>query len=133
MSVAAVSRTRPVASPRNRQRVAPVSLRVVPAQADQRGTVGFLISAILVLAAVLAGNLYLNTQMVQTSYSIHDREIELTRLREETQSLEQALQKVSSPQSLKEAARAHGMVPSGTTGFITLSDGTIQGGEPAHR
>ena len=132
MSSAAVSRTRPVATPRTRHSVA-APLRVVDQQPSQRGAVAFLVSAIVALLAVLPGNLYLNTQMVPTSYLIHDAEIELARLQEETQSLEQALQKVSSPQRLKQAAHAQGMVPSGATGFITLSDGTIEGGQPARR
>lgn len=132
MSSAALSRTRPVSSPRIRQSV-PVPLRIVDVEPNQRGGVGFLISAILTLLAVLAGNLYLNTQMVQTSYSIHDKQIELSRLQEENQSLEQALQKLSSPQSLKDVAKAQGMVPSGATGLITLSSGTVEGGKPAQR
>lgn len=41
------------------------------------------------------------------------------------------LDRKASPAELKKAAKANGMVPAGTSGFITLKTGTVEGGTPA--
>ncbi|MDO5722069.1 MAG: hypothetical protein Q4P06_05960 [Actinomycetaceae bacterium] len=133
MSSAAVSHTRPLSTPRLHTRNAPAPLRVVGTASNNRAGVKYLILIVITLLGILAGNLYLNTQMVQTAYDIRKSEIELIRLQEETQGLEQALQKVSAPTALREAAHAHGMVPAGTTGLISIAERTVEGGTPAHR
>ncbi|MDO5729060.1 MAG: hypothetical protein Q4P71_05475 [Actinomycetaceae bacterium] len=130
MSSAAISRTRPARTTRTRVKHTP-ELRVIESQHGPRAALPFILVVVSVLLTVLAINLFLNTQMAQTSYDIRDKQIELNYLNEQTQTLQQRLQVASSPANLERAARAQGMVPAGPTGFITLSTGSVEGGTPA--
>lgn len=130
MSSAAISRTRPAQTTRTRVNQTP-ELRVIESQHGPRAALPFILVVVSVLLTVLAINLFLNTQMAQTSYDIRDKQIELNYLNEQTQTLQQRLQVASSPSNLERAARAQGMVPAGPTGFITLSTGSVEGGTAA--
>ncbi|MDO5719971.1 MAG: hypothetical protein Q4P05_04490 [Actinomycetaceae bacterium] len=131
MSSAALSRTRPARTPRTRVKQVP-ELRVIESPSGPRAALPFISVVVSVLLAVLAANLFLNTQMAQKSYEIRDKQVELTYLNEQTQALQQRLQSESSPANLEKQARDLGMVPAGPTGFITLSTGSVEGGTPAH-
>lgn len=131
MSSAALSRTRPARTPRTRVKHVP-ELRVIESPSGPKAALPFIIVVVSVLLAVLAANLFLNTQMAQKSYEIRDKQVELTYLNEQTQALQQRLQSESSPANLEKQARALGMVPAGPTGFITLSTGSVEGGTPAN-
>ncbi len=102
-------------------------LRVVRAQDRPRTRAPFVALCVAILAGALLGALLLNTAMAQTSFAIHDRQIELARLSERQQALAQSLAIQDSPERLAERARAAGMVPAPPPAFIDLADGTIVG------
>jgi hypothetical protein len=80
-----------------------------------------------ILTAALLGALLLNVAMAQSAFDIRNRQIEVARLTERAQDLEQQLQRAASPASLAGRARALGMVPAPAPAFLRLSDGAILG------
>ncbi|UJP38766.1 hypothetical protein [Cellulomonas palmilytica] len=106
---------------------APPRLRLVRAPSHARTRVPFVLVCMGVLAAALLGALLLNTQMAKNSYEKYDLGIELGRLDQDAKDLSAALDAKGSPSQLAKAASALGMVPSEGTGWIRLSDGTVQG------
>ncbi len=129
MSAAALTKTRP--APTTRARIITPELRVVEGQGSARSFRLLAAIVVTVIAVIVGINLYVSTQMTATAYQIRDKQIELTRLSEESQMLQQKLKSVSSPGNLERIARSEGMVPAGQAGFITLSTSSVEGGKPA--
>lgn len=102
-------------------------LRVVRAPSPQRTRVPFILVCVAILTGALLGALMLNVAMAQSSFDIRDRQIELARLTERQQDLQQQLERAASPASLAGRARALGMVPAPAPAFVRLSDGAILG------
>jgi len=131
MSASSAARTRPTSRPDRLRDAARPELRVVEGTIPRRSTVPMVILALVVLLLSIIVPMVLNTQMAETSFEIRDQQLQLNQLDAEAWSLQSELQQVSSPVALEEAARAHGMVPAGSIGFISLDAGTVGGGEAA--
>jgi hypothetical protein len=85
-----------------------------------------------VLAGALLSALLLNTSMAATAYDKYDLSNELGQLNQHQQDLTAQLDAKASPNQLAAAAAALGMVPTNGTGWLRLSDGSVQGvPEPA--
>jgi hypothetical protein len=106
-------------------------LRLVRAPAHTRTRVPFVLTCMAVLAGALLSALLLNTQMASNAYERYDLSNELGRLDQDAQDLVAELDQKASPGELEKAASELGMVPSDGTGWIRLSDGTVQGAPAA--
>jgi hypothetical protein len=80
-----------------------------------------------ILTAALLGALLLNVAMAQSAFDIRNRQIEVARLTERQQDLQQQLHRAASPAGLAGRDRALGMVPAPAPAFLRLSDGAILG------
>ncbi len=80
-----------------------------------------------VLVAALVGSLLLNTAMAVASHRIHDQQAQLTLLNETQADLTAHLESLGSPSVLRDQAASLGMVPAGTTVFLSLESGTVVG------
>jgi len=121
----APSRPRPASAPAPR-------LRVVRAPEHARTRVPFILACMAVLAGALLSALLLNTSMAASAYAKYDLSNELGRLNQDQQDLTAQLDAKASPTQLAAAAAALGMVPTNGTGWLRLSDGSVQGApEPA--
>ena len=76
---------------------------------------------------VLLLQITLHAYMAQTSFTMHNKEIELTKLREETQMLQIEIDKLNSPKNIDQGAKQQSMIPSEQIGYINLKDSTITG------
>ncbi|WP_043534251.1 hypothetical protein [Actinomyces polynesiensis] len=130
MSTAA-ARTRPASRPERLRETVRPDLRVVEGRSPRRSVVPLVVIALLVLVAAIIAPMVINTQMAETSFAIRDQQLKLNALEAESWTLQTQLQQLSSPIALEKAAREQGMVPAGTTGLISLSDGSVEGGQPA--
>ena len=130
MSTAA-ARTRPASRPERLRETVRPDLRVVEGRSPRRSVVPLVVIALLVLVAAIIAPMVINTQMAETSFAIRDQQLKLNALEAESWTLKTQLQQLSSPIALEKAAREQGMVPAGTTGLISLSDGSVEGGQPA--
>ncbi|KQY20550.1 hypothetical protein ASD16_19755 [Cellulomonas sp. Root485] len=107
-------------------------LRVVRAPEHARTRVPFILACMAVLAGALLSALLLNTSMAASAYAKYDLSNELGRLNQDQQDLTAQLDAKASPTQLAAAAAALGMVPTNGTGWLRLSDGSVQGvPEPA--
>lgn len=130
MSASVVSHTRP--APASRTKTSRGLYPVFPERSETARTPLTMLIGLVVLALViLAVNLFINTQMVQLAYDIRSKQSELAVLSDEGEALRQDIQRLSSPEHLREAAKKAGLVPVGASGFITLSDKSVEGGTPA--
>ncbi len=111
---------------------APSRPRLSVINAPQRSASVFVYFALcgIVLLAALVGSLLLNTAMAVASHRIHEQEAQLTLLTETNADLTAQLESLGSPSVLRDQAAALGMVPAGTTVFLSLESGTVVG-EPA--
>jgi len=137
MSAQAAARVAPPAfapRPRPEREAAPAPrLRIVRAPAQARTRTPFVLVCMSVLAAALLTALLLNTQMAQSAYVRHDRTNELARLDQDEKDLVATLDHKSSPDALASAARRLGMVPAAGTGWVRLSDGSVQAAPKASK
>lgn len=120
----------PAPSPRRAPASAPAPrprLRVVRAPAQARTRVPFVATCIATLAAALLGVLLLNTSMAQMEYQRYDLATRLSQSAQANQEMRSRLEQVSSPQALSQAARALGMVPNPSAGYLRLADGAVLG------
>lgn len=108
-------------------------LVVVEGKTPETRRVAWPLVVVLVLTVVLALGLPLamNTHMAQRAYEIRDKRVELAELKTETASLERAVLSASSPEQLAEKAASMGLVPAASIGVVSLSEGTVEGGEAA--
>ena len=115
--------------PRPRPTAAPPRprLRAVAAPAQARTRVPFVLACMAVLGAALLSALLLNTSMAGQAFERYELSNRLGRLEQDQLDLVAALDARSSPASLAAAARGLGMVPETGTGWLRLSDGSVQG------
>lgn len=129
MSAAAAS-TRPASRP-EKIRDDVRELKVIEGHKPRRSFLPIAALTVLILVIAVVGSMVLNTRMAQTAFDIRQQQLELNELDAQAWSMQAELEKLASPSALQQAAIANGMVPAGTTGFITLSTGTVEGGTPA--
>ena len=65
------------------------------------------------------------------SFESREQQLTLNELEAQSWTMRAELDRRASPAELEKAAKANGMVPAGTSGFITLETGTVEGGTPA--
>lgn len=102
-------------------------LRIVRAPSPQRTRVPFILFCVTILVGALLSALMLNVAMAQSAFTLRNEQIELARLTQEQQKLEQQVARAASPEVLAGRARALGMVPAPAPAFLQLADGTIIG------
>ncbi len=131
MSAATARAPEPRAVPRPRPsspaRTPAPRLRVVATPAQARTRVPFVLACMAVLAVALLAALLLNTSTAGQAFERYTLTNKLARLEQDQMDLQARLDAKSSPANLAAAARAIGMVPANGTGWLRLSDGSVQG------
>jgi hypothetical protein len=102
-------------------------LRVVATPAQARTRVPFVLACMAVLAAALLAALAGNTSTAAQAFERYTLTNKLARMQQDQAELQAQLDATSSPANLAAAARAIGMVPANGTGWLRLSDGSVQG------
>ncbi len=118
-------RPRPSAPPAEAPRP---RLRLVRPPAQARTHVPFVVTCMAILAAALLSALLLNTQLAAGAYETRTIDVRLAELARQEQALSAEIDANKAPAALAAKAQAQGMVPAGPTGWLTLADGTVQGG-----
>jgi hypothetical protein len=106
-------------------------LRLVRPPAQARTHVPFVVTCMAILAGALLAALLLNTQLAAGSYATRTLDVELAELARTKQALSAEIDANKAPARLAEAATGLGMQPAGSTAWLRLSDGTVQGGSGA--
>lgn len=106
-------------------------LRLVRPPAQTRTHVPFVVTCMVILAAALLGALLLNTRLAQGAYAQHEMDVRLAELARTQQDLSAQLDAHAAPDQLAAQAAALGMQPAGSTAWLRLADGTVQGGAGA--
>ena len=127
---AATAKARPAARPELRREEVR-ELRIVEGTRPRRSAVAILMLLVAVALASVLAAMVLNTRMAQTSFEIREQQLALNELEAQSWTMRAELDRKASPAELEKAAKANGMVPAGTSGFITLETGTVEGGTPA--
>ena len=127
---AATAKARPAARPELRREEVR-ELRIVEGTRPRRSAVAILMLLVAVALASVVASMVLNTRMAQTSFEIREQQLVLNELEAQSWTMRAELDRKASPAELEKAAKANGMVPAGTSGFITLETGTVEGGTPA--
>lgn len=127
---AATAKARPAARPELRREEVR-ELRIVEGTRPRRSAVAILMLLVAVALASVLVSMVLNTRMAQTSFEIREQQLALNELEAQSWTMRAELDRKASPAELEKAAKANGMVPAGTSGFITLETGTVEGGTPA--
>ena len=127
---AATAKARPAARPELRREEVR-ELRIVEGTRPRRSAVAILMLLVAVALGSVLASMVLNTRMAQTSFEIREQQLALNELEAQSWPMRAALDRKASPTELEKAAKANGMVPAGTSGFITLETGTVEGGTPA--
>ena len=127
---AATAKARPAARPELRREEVR-ELRIVEGTRPRRSAVAILMLLVAVALASVLASMVLNTRMAQTSFEIREQQLALNELEAQSWTMRAELERKASPAELEKAAKANGMVPAGTSGFITLETGTVEGGTPA--
>lgn len=127
---AATAKARPAARPELRREEVR-ELRVVEGTRPRRSAVAILMLLVAVALGSVLASMVLNTRMAQTSFEIREQQLALNELEAQSWTMRAELDRKASPTELEKAAKANGMVPAGTSGFITLETGTVEGGTPA--
>ena len=125
---AATAKARPAARPELRREEVR-ELRIVEGTRPRRSAVAILMLLVAVALASVVASMVLNTRMAQTSFEIREQQLVLNELEAQSWTMRAELDR--KPTELEKAAKANGMVPAGTSGFITLETGTVEGGTPA--
>ena len=103
-------------------------LTVVPrARSRHAARVPFMALVSVLLVGGVAGLLFFNTWMQQTSFTATSLENRAERLEAQRQGLQMELERLRNPQRVAVQAKAMGMVPGGAPAFVRLSDGTVLG------
>jgi len=108
-------------------RITPPTLRVLPAPMVSRTRAPFLLLCAGLLLGSLLIALVLNTAMARGAYHAHDLEVQLARMAQTEQALQESLVAAGSPGELAKLARDMGMIPSPHTAFIDLGNEKILG------
>jgi len=103
------------------------TLRVLPAPIVSRTRAPFLLLCASLLLGSLLIALFLNTAMAKGAYHAHDLEVQLARMAQTEQALQEALSSAAAPGALAELARDMGMIASPHTAFIDLEEGKVLG------
>ena len=127
---AATAKARPAARPELRREEVR-ELRIVEGTRPRRSAVAILMLLVAVALASVLASMVLHTRMAQTSFEIREQQLALNELEAQSWTMRAELDRKASPAELEKAAKANGMVPAGTSGFITLETGTVEGGTPA--
>ena len=127
---AATAKARPAARPELRREEVR-ELRIVEGTRPRHSAVAILMLLVAVALASVLASMVLNTRMAQTSFEIREQQLALNELEAQSWTMRAELDRKASPAELEKAAKANGMVPAGTSGFITLETGTVEGGTPA--
>ena len=107
---AATAKARPAARPELRREEVR-ELRIVEGTRPRRSAVAILMLLVAVALGSVLASMVLNTRMAQTSFEIREQQLVLNELEAQSWTMR--------------------MVPAGTSGFITLETGTVEGGTPA--
>ena len=127
---AATAKARPVTRPEPR-RDDVRELRIVEGARPRRSVLAILVLLVIVAMASVVASMVLNTRMAQTSFEIREQQLALNELEAKSWTMRAELDRKASPTELERAAKANGMVPAGSPGFISLDKGTVEGGTPA--
>ena len=127
---AATAKARPAARPELRREEVR-ELRIVEGTRPRRSAVAILMLLVAVALGSVLASMVLNTRMAQTSFEIREQQLVLNELEAQSWTMRAELDRKASPTELEKAAKANGMVPAGTSGFITLETGTVEVGTPA--
>ena len=127
---AATAKARPATRPEPR-RDDVRELRIVEGARPRRSVLAILVLLVIVAMASVVASMVLNTRMAQTSFEIREQQLALNELEAKSWTMRAELDRKASPTELERAAKAHGMVPAGSPGFISLDKGTVEGGTPA--
>lgn len=127
---AATAKARPAARPELRREEVR-ELRIVEGTRPRRSAVAILMLLVAVALGSVLASMVLNTRMAQTSFEIREQQLALNELEAQSWTMRAELDRKASPTELEKAAKANGMVPAGTSGFITLETGTVEGWTPA--
>ena len=106
-------------------------LRIVEGARPRRSVLAILVLLVIVAMASVVASMVLNTRMAQTSFEIREQQLALNELEAKSWTMRAELDRKASPTELERAAKANGMVPAGSPGFISLDKGTVEGGTPA--
>jgi hypothetical protein len=101
-------------------------LELVRAPLQARSKIPFLVVCMSILGAALLCALLVNTTMARNSYEMSELRREVSRVAQDTQSLE--AQVAAQKTSLPDTAASLGMVPAEDPAMVRLSDGTVLGG-----
>lgn len=127
---AATAKARPATRPEQR-RDDVRELRIVEGARPRRSVLAILVLLVIVAMASVVASMVLNTRMAQTSFEIREQQLALNELEAKSWTMRAELDRKASPTELERAAKANGMVPAGSPGFISLDKGTVEGGTPA--
>ncbi len=127
---AATAKARPATRPEPR-RDDVRELRIVEGARPRRSVLAILVLLAIVAMASVVASMVLNTRMAQTSFEIREQQLALNELEAKSWTMRAELDRKASPTELERAAKANGMVPAGSPGFISLDKGTVEGGTPA--
>ena len=127
---AATAKARPASRPEPR-RDDVRELRIVEGARPRRSVLAILVLLVIVAMASVVASMVLNTRMAQTSFEIREQQLVLNELEAKSWTMRAELDRKASPTELERAAKANGMVPAGSPGFISLDKGTVEGGTPA--
>ena len=127
---AATAKARPATRPEPR-RDDVRELRIVEGARPRRSVLAILVLLVIVAMASVVASMVLNTRMAQTSFEIREQQLALNELEAKSWTMRAELDRKASPTELERAAKANGMVPAGSPGFISLDKGTVEGGTPA--
>ena len=127
---AATAKARPATRPEPR-RDDVRELRIVEGARPRRSVLAILVLLVIVAMASVVASMVLNTRMAQTSFEIREQQLSLNELEAKSWTMRAELDRKASPTELERAAKANGMVPAGSPGFISLDKGTVEGGTPA--
>ena len=127
---AATAKARPATRPEPR-RDDVRELRIVEGARPRRSVLAILVLLVIVAMASVVASMVLNTRMAQTSFGVREQQLALNELEAKSWTMRAELDRKASPTELERAAKANGMVPAGSPGFISLDKGTVEGGTPA--
>ncbi len=82
---------------------------------------------VTLLALVIIAQITMHSFMAKRAYTMRENEIQLVKMREESQKLEIKLDKIISPKNIHDAALKQSMIPADQIGYINLKDSTITG------
>ncbi|QTX04912.1 hypothetical protein [Agromyces archimandritae] len=115
-------------APRGGTRGGSPRLRPAPRPHDRtKPSLGYAVIAVVVFLGIIAAQLVLSIGLAQGAYELDALRAEHADLDRQSQSLQEDLERVQSPQYLAANAEALGMVPNTNPVYLRLSDGAVLG------